>query len=134
MDSYFEGNRYVKELSPDDFDDKILYKLNENSNGVRGTCFVLFYAPWCPHCKAVKDDYINFAKTAGFIDVYAVDCEKHKEYISKIKEDVPELIKGYPTIVIYNNFLPSEHYENERSTEKFIEKASDVCLSGDCRD
>lgn len=121
---YFEDSEYVKELSPSDFNSVATWKLKNTA-----CTAILFYAPWCPHCKAVKDEWINFGKIATFMDVAALNCEKYAGYVLKIKEDMPYLIGGFPTIVFYVNGEPFDNYQGERTMKKFVKKGMEVCQS-----
>ena len=56
---------------------------------------VMFYAPWCGHCSALKPD---FSKAADILKetnfpayMAAVDCSVHKELL------VTQVIQEYPT-------------------------------------
>lgn len=120
--SFFEGSPVVRELTPDDFERVATWKLAD-----RGCAAVLFYCAWCPHCVAVKKEWERFGKMCGFAMVAAFNCEKHKSHISKIKEDMPELVKGYPTIIFYSQGSPVEQYMGERVAGEFLKAGMRVC-------
>lgn len=121
--SFFSGSPHVKELTPKDFDELLVWNLKSKK-----CTAVLFYAPWCGHCKATKDEWMNFGKISKFIDVCAFDCEKNKGHVLKIREGMPQLVNGYPSIVFYVNGEPSESYaEGDRSAGAFTKAAMRVC-------
>src|SRR5690348_1758523 len=120
--SYFTGSKNVTELSPRDFDGAATWKL-KNKKCVA----VLFYAPWCPWCKKVKDAWEELGKHAMFMDVCAMDCEKYKAHILKIKEDMPGLIKAYPTIAYYHNGSPEEIHNGERDYKSLLVGGMKAC-------
>ncbi|XP_055983333.1 protein disulfide-isomerase A5 isoform X2 [Sorex fumeus] len=75
---------------------------------------VMFYAPWCPHCKKVIP--IFTATAEGFRDdrkiaCAAVDCVqgKNQELCQQ------EAIKGYPTFHHYHYGKLAEKYDGERT-------------------
>lgn len=123
--SFFENSRFVKELSESSFDEIKTWKLKNGKCGV-----ILFYAPWCGYCKSVKDVYKNLAEKAIFFNVYAMNCEKYNSHISKIKDDMPNLISGYPTIIIYNKGEPIEKIgtsEEERTLQHLLTACMRIC-------
>lgn len=130
-DYFGKNNRYVKELTPSNFNSTAPWQLKNNSDNV---VLILFYAPWCGHCKAVKDEWEKAGKMSGFCDFAAFNCEKNNAHVQKIKEDMPELIPSYPSIVIYTNGSPSEYYNGERTSQAFIAKCMSICKkSGKCK-
>lgn len=130
---YFKDNRYVKELLPSDFDEHAPWILKPSSGGHSISGFVLYYAPWCPHCHNVKEPFIEAAKTAGFCDYMALNCEKQKEHKNKIVSDMPHLIKGYPSIIVYKNGSPSHVYTGERTAKGFLDQCMITCKNGKCK-
>lgn len=77
-----------------------------------------FYAPWCGHCNALKPHYEELAT------MYAKHTDKL--VIAKIDataNDVPDEIKGFPTIKMYaagKKDAPVE-YSGSRTIESFVE-------------
>ena len=120
--SYFEGNKYVTEITPRDFEEYATWKLKKKECSA-----ILFYAPWCPHCKSVKTVWENLGKTAVFMDILAFNCEKYSEHLMSIKEDMPELVKGFPTIIFYKNGSPVESYADDRTDSKLLKASMRVC-------
>lgn len=116
--SYFDSSKGVKELAPEDFSDVKTPNLKSKKCSV-----VLFYAPWCGYCKGVKPDWEKLGKTALFMDVLAFNCEKHSSHLSKIKEELPELVKGFPTIVFYKNGEPVHQQSPEQRDYSNLLKA-----------
>lgn len=58
--------------------------------------FVMFYAPWCGHCKQMHPDYEKFAKNMkGMARVIAVNGDAHRELSGKFG------VQGFPTIKYY---------------------------------
>eukprot|EP00672_Neobodo_designis_P019065 CAMPEP_0174828248 /NCGR_PEP_ID=MMETSP1114-20130205/1213_1 /TAXON_ID=312471 /ORGANISM="Neobodo designis, Strain CCAP 1951/1" /LENGTH=430 /DNA_ID=CAMNT_0016061961 /DNA_START=34 /DNA_END=1326 /DNA_ORIENTATION=- len=55
--------------------------------------FVMFYAPWCGHCKAMHPDYEKFAKsTKDVIRVGAINADQYREIGGQYG------VQGFPTI------------------------------------
>lgn len=123
---YFSKSRFVRELTPKDFNPKKTWELKEPSS----CSVILWYAPWCPHCKAVKGTWKRLGETATFMDVFAFNCEKHKGHLSKIQEDMPELVRSYPTITFYKRGKPVEEYRGDRSLNNLLKEFMRVCQDG----
>ena len=123
--SYFTRSQFVTELSPSDFDPVATWKLKNHPD----CALVLFYSNWCGHCKAMKQDYEDFAKKASFMDVLAFDCAAHEGHLSKIQNDMPQLVRGFPTLVFYSNGQPTEQYQGDRSRASLLKESIRVCQS-----
>lgn len=124
---YFGRSRFVTELKPKDFDPVAPWKLKKHKCSI-----VLFYAPWCPHCKAVKETWEKLGETAAFFDVCAYNCEKNRVHLDKIKSDMPELVRGFPTMIIYELGNPIEKVgqtESERKVANFVSACMRACKS-----
>ena len=83
---------------------------------------ILFYAPWCPHCKnllTADGSWTNLEKryrTKKNIVITKIDCDKNPDIGKKYG------IEGYPTILKINNNKVTE-YTGDRSLEsleKFV--------------
>ena len=64
--------------------------------------------------------------------IYAFNCAKYTAQVNRIKEDAPELIKGFPTIVFYRKGAPVEEYgqnDEERKIGSLLKKCMEVCQS-----
>jgi thioredoxin-like negative regulator of GroEL len=53
--------------------------------------FILFYAPWCGHCKRVKPTWSELSHAT--IKVAEVDCQDNRDICMQFE------IKGYPTML-----------------------------------
>ncbi len=78
-----------------------------------------FYAPWCGHCKALAPKYDELAS------LYANTEYKDKIVIAKVDataNDVPDEIRGFPTIKLYPAGSKSEPvtYSGSRTVEDLI--------------
>ncbi len=112
---FFKGSRFVKELTAKDFDEVKTCNLKK-----KDCCIVLFYVPWCPYCESIKDTWSDLGEKAIFYNVKAVNCEKELSLRNKINEDMPNLIKHYPTMIIYKNGEPIEQVGETESTRDLI--------------
>lgn len=123
---FFSSSKFVTELTPKDFDPVSTWKLKKDD----ACAIVLFYVPWCPYCQAVKEAWQDLGEKAAFFDVYSMNCEKYSEFCSKIREDNPDLIVSYPTMIIYTNGSPTEKVgidESKRTVKNFIKACMRVC-------
>ncbi|CAD5112143.1 DgyrCDS1382 [Dimorphilus gyrociliatus] len=109
-----EEENEVEHLTDETFDDHIA----KNSKVI-----VMFYAPWCGHCKAMKPDYEAAAiqmkeeKIEG--SLAAVDATKHEKVSKKFE------VKGFPTIKYFENGKLADFEFNGRTKEKIIEFIQD---------
>uniref|UniRef100_A0A8C6UCM5 Protein disulfide-isomerase A5 n=1 Tax=Neogobius melanostomus TaxID=47308 RepID=A0A8C6UCM5_9GOBI len=80
---------------------------------------VMFYAPWCPHCKNAVPHFTTAAelfKEDRKIVYAAVDCTKGQNHELCKQEGV----EGYPTFNHYNYGKFSERYNGDRGEAGFI--------------
>lgn len=57
--------------------------------------FVMFYAPWCPHCTRMKGEWMKLADMQKDITVAALDCEKYNAIASEAR------VPSFPTLRFY---------------------------------
>ena len=126
-EDYFSSSSFVTELTAKDFDPVETWKLQNHKCSI-----VLFYAPWCPYCKAVENVWNELGEMAAFFDVCAFNCEKNKKHLQKIQHDMPELVGGFPTMIIYEKGDPVEKVgtsESERTVATFVKACMRACKS-----
>ena len=91
-------------------------ELQELAVGVGSHYFVMFYAPWCGHCKRMQTLWDVYAdenqKSGESTTVAKVDCTKHTPLCAT------ENIRAYPTLKL---FLGNKKftYRGSRKTEEF---------------
>jgi protein disulfide-isomerase-like protein len=63
-----------------------------------GKTLVLYFAPWCGHCKALKPEWEKLEQTGvKGVTIRKVNADENKE------EATEAGVEGYPTIILYNN-------------------------------
>ena len=99
----------------------VLHLTDENFKSTlkrKKNSLVMFYAPWCGHCKAAKPHFTDAAEV--FADdrktaFAAVDCTKFTGVCTTHE------VNGYPTIKYFSYGKNEFKYMGPRSTEGFIE-------------
>jgi len=81
---------------------------------------VVFFAPWCGHCKKLTPEYIKAAKALDpLVPFYAVDCDEdeNKQLCSE------QGVKGFPTLKSFprGGKAPSQDYQGERKAGPIVE-------------
>lgn len=104
LQSAFAGEADVLDLTDSDFSTRV----SETE-----TTLVMFYAPWCGHCKKLKPEYAKAAELLRGEDppiaLAKVDCtEGGKETCNKFS------VSGYPTLKIFKNGEVSSEYNGPR--------------------
>ncbi|XP_058460976.1 protein disulfide-isomerase A3 [Malaya genurostris] len=100
----FAGEADVLDLTDSDFSTRV---------AETETTLVMFYAPWCGHCKKLKPEYAKAAEILRGEDppiaLAKVDCtEGGKDTCSKFS------VSGYPTLKIFKNGEVSQEYNGPR--------------------
>ncbi|VDP04429.1 unnamed protein product, partial [Soboliphyme baturini] len=78
---------------------------------------VMFYAPWCGHCKAAKPEFIAAAQSfSGESRVVfgAVDCTVENNLCSAYH------VQGFPTIIFFSYLKLQIPYNGQRAATDFI--------------
>mmetsp|Transcript_27688 Transcript_27688/g.54527 ORF Transcript_27688/g.54527 Transcript_27688/m.54527 type:complete len:507 (+) Transcript_27688:41-1561(+) len=102
----------VVHLTDDDFESTI----NSKSHGI-----VMFYAPWCGHCKSFKPEFGDAATQLAGSDVTvgALDATKHPKSAKKYG------VEGYPTIWYFKDGKNVEKYEGGRTAKAVVDYIND---------
>ena len=100
-------------LDSDSFDK---YVVNPATNKlVDGSWLIMFYAPWCGHCKRLMPIFDEFAESQlNSLNVGRVNCDEGSNSNLCTAYDV----QGFPTVVYINGDYFYE-YKGERSSEGF---------------
>lgn len=83
---------------------------------------VMFYAPWCGHCKRAKPEFGNAAehfKEDPKVALAAVDCTRHSSVCSGYE------VRGYPTMKYFSYLKTVKEYNGGRTEADFIKFLSD---------
>lgn len=103
-----DGGENVKQLGSD-FDQFVAKE---------ETVLVMFYAPWCGHCKKMKPAYSEAATKAKEMELSgifaAVDATVHNQIATQ------HGVKGFPTIKLFKNGAVSKDYQGDRSTDDML--------------
>jgi len=79
---------------------------------------VMFYAPWCGHCKAAKPEFNTAAEKFDYdnkVVFAAMDCTQHQAECSS--QDV----SGYPTFKYFNYGKDGQLYVGKRMSQDFVD-------------
>jgi len=79
---------------------------------------VMFYAPWCGHCKMAKPEYTAAAELFSGdkkVSFAALDCTKFNSLCKK--HDVA----GFPTFIYFNYGKNPSPYEGGRDRQSFVQ-------------
>lgn len=124
--NYFDNDENVKEIDSNVFDDDYPTFLLDDSCTI-----ILFYAPWCPYCKAIKETYSLLGeKLEEKVKVLAFNSENNKEQLQIMKEDSPQLVTAFPTLIMYKDGQPIEKIGNtpeERKLSILVDDAIRLC-------
>ena len=122
MSDVYENANNVSELTAKDFNiknlkGKVQMKKFPNKDG-----FIVFYAPWCPHCS--NEEFTSTWKNLGDhlskldIRMTAFNCtKKGNEEFSKFIG-----IQGFPSIYYYNHAGHLREYNGARDKKSLLEK------------
>uniref|UniRef100_A0A914UM83 Thioredoxin domain-containing protein n=1 Tax=Plectus sambesii TaxID=2011161 RepID=A0A914UM83_9BILA len=99
------------------FDPAVKVATPENFDAVVSNAklaLVMFYAPWCGHCKSAKPAFGAAAAAVADGGAFvAMDCSVHRDLCKE------KGVKGYPTFHIYEDGKFARNYGGGRSQEDF---------------
>lgn len=109
--SFFENSHRVKELIPSDFTEGFNLKKSKDLIGTRSA--VMFYAPWCGHCKRFRPVWESLYRINGCMRLCAFNCEKYREFHMAMMKTT-NAITGFPTIAFYVEDRLIQTYQGPR--------------------
>lgn len=122
MDDLYKNAKNVYELTPDDFNIKSLKGKVQMNKFLDHDGFIVFYAPWCPHCS--NQEFVSTIKQLGDdlkninIRMTAYNCTKPGN------EDFSRFIgiEGFPSIYYFNHNGHLKEYHGMRNREGLLSK------------
>ena len=102
----------VKDYTDSNQEDNLHTLTNSNKKS-----FIMFYAPWCGHCKRSMPAYkriIDSYKNDSNITVFKVNCDDNKDIAREHN------IEGYPTIRLYPSGMKNKNKYVDYDGEKNI--------------
>lgn len=84
-------------------------------------CFVMFYAPWCGHCKTTKPIFAEAASKDSSTKYMLANCQ------DKISKDTMSKhgVDAFPKMVLYKDGKQSKEFREQRSVENMIKFCKD---------
>lgn len=126
MQNLYDNKKGIYELNGSHLSrnkDNQVVSLHENF--VNKVYMLIFYAPWCGHCKRMVDDITKLGETLhneGF-SIGTINCDKHENVANQFK------IEGFPTIYFSSN-NKSEVYNGSRDLDSLVNhlcKTLNIC-------
>jgi thiol-disulfide isomerase/thioredoxin len=89
-------------------------------SGPGADTFTMYYAEWCPHCKAVKPAFEEWSKN-GFVTAAGKNVKvRMVEQSEKPDEVAAKGIKGFPTFLLETADGKSVEFQGDRTPEAFL--------------
>jgi thiol-disulfide isomerase/thioredoxin len=82
--------------------------------------FVMYYADWCPHCKSVKPDFQDFAKS-GIVTVNGRNVAVSMVEESEKEKMAGKPIKGFPTFLFESADGQTVEYSGPRTRDSWMD-------------
>ena len=96
----------ARKVSPNPYGEVVeLTDANYKEKLSKGTWFVDFFAPWCPHCVHLKPVWIELAKSSqNVMNIATIDCTANGEACNAYG------IRGFPTLKLFINGNPTDYW------------------------
>ncbi|KAK4019857.1 protein disulfide-isomerase A5 [Daphnia magna] len=105
-----DGSKYLHHLTDSNFDEFVKKK---------DSVLVMFYAPWCGHCKSMKSDYALAAKKMKEMNIagelVTVDATAQTGLQTRFE------IRGFPTIRYFYKGSNLSAYERKRKADDIVD-------------
>lgn len=100
--------------------------LSSQSGSVPLPFVVMFYAPWCGHCKKAKPDYVEFANKVdpSEVNVYRVDADADPQLSKRFG------VKGFPTIIAVDSPCVLLRHVDSETPDKLVDKSTLITYKG----
>lgn len=87
--------------------------------------FTMYYAEWCPHCKAVKPAFEEWSKN-GFVTAAGKNVKvRMVEQSEKPEEVSAKGIKGFPTFLLETADGKKVEFQGDRTPEAYLKFLED---------
>ncbi len=122
----FSESPCVRELDAEAFD-PINAWVRKHSTSPNSLEIIIFYVPWCGRCLEMHGVFCRAARLAAFTSFSAFNCERQCGHFEKIRAEMPDLVKIFPTVVAYKNGFPVEEFQGERNMYNLVHFAMRMC-------
>jgi len=121
LTSFFVFVLFCCSAQTEDAQELVLTNDNFETEVSTGSHFVMFYAPWCGHCKRLHPIWSQLAEKYNgeqerdFVTIGKVDCTVHTDLCSD------QGVTGYPTLKLFNggDFDNGLKYRGKREVSAF---------------